>query len=76
MTDKHEKIGTDGDKMEKLINYQMHIHYHKKASFWKRKNLSQVTVKQSTVFFLWIIAFKTDPRSNWEIQMDWENEKW
>ena len=33
MTDKHEKIGTDGDKMEKLINYQMHIHYHKKASF-------------------------------------------
>ena len=37
MTNKHEKIGTDGDKMEKLINYQMHIHYHKKCLFEKEK---------------------------------------
>ena len=43
------KIETDRDKMENLIKCHIHKQYHKKASFWKRK-LSQVTVKQSTVF--------------------------
>ena len=32
------KIGTDRDKLEKLIKYCMYIQYHKKKSFWKRKN--------------------------------------
>ena len=44
------KTGTDRDKMEKLINYHMHVQYHESV-FLKKKNLSQVTVKQSTVFF-------------------------
>ena len=35
----------------------MHLKYHKKLVF--EKELSPVTVKQSTVFFLWMIAFKT-----------------
>ena len=36
--------------MEKLIKYHMHVQYYKKRLFEKEK-LSQVTVKQSTVFF-------------------------
>ena len=66
------KIETDRDKMKKLIKYHMHVQYHKKHLFEKEK-LSQVTVKQSTVFFLWMIAFKT-PTPDWEIQTDWEND--
>ena len=35
------KIGTDCDKMEKLIKYKMHEQYHK-GIFLKEKKLSQV----------------------------------
>ena len=45
----NEKIGTEFDKMEKLIKYHMHVQHHKKRLFEKEK-LSQVTVKQFTVF--------------------------
>ena len=45
------KIGTDRDEMEKLIKYYMHVQQHIKIIFLKKKWLSQVTVKQSTVFF-------------------------
>ena len=41
------KIGTDQDKMEKLIKYYMHVQIHIKSIFLR---LSQVTVKQFTVF--------------------------
>ena len=51
----------------------MHVQYHKKRLFEKGK-LSQVTVKQSTVFFSLNDRFKNIPRPNWEIQMDWEND--
>ena len=44
------KVGTDCDKMDKLIKYHIHLQYHKKCVFEKEK-LSQVTVKQSTAFF-------------------------
>ena len=44
------KTGTDHDKMEKLIKYDMHIQYHEKCLF-KRRKLSQVAVKQSIFFF-------------------------
>ena len=30
-----------------------------KSIFLKKKKLSQVTVIQSTVFFIWMVAFKT-----------------
>ena len=66
------KIGTDCDKMEKLIKYHMHVQYHTKCLFEKEK-LSQVTVKQSSFFSL-NDRFKNIPRPNWEIQMDWEND--
>ena len=46
--------------------------YHKKRLFEKEKH-SQVTVKQSTVFFSMNDSFEKTPRTNWEIQMDWEN---
>ena len=39
MIDKHEKIVTDHDKMEKLISYLMHVQYHKKCLFEKEKKL-------------------------------------
>ena len=35
----------------------MHLEYHKKRLF--EKELSQVTLKESTVFFFLMIAFKT-----------------
>ena len=44
------KIRADLDKMEKSINYHMYVQYHKK-NLLKKKKLSQVTIKQSTVFF-------------------------
>ena len=31
------KIGTDNDKMEKLIKYNMHVQYHKKRLFEEKK---------------------------------------
>ena len=31
------KIGTDCEKMEKLINNHMHVQYHKKCLFEKKK---------------------------------------
>ena len=34
-----------------IIEYHMHVQYHKKHLFEKEKKLFQVTVKQSTVFF-------------------------
>ena len=36
------KIETDCDEMEELINYNMHVQYHK-SIFLKKKTLSQVT---------------------------------
>ena len=39
------KIGTDRDKMEKLIIYHMHVQFHRKHLVEKEKKLSQVTVK-------------------------------
>ena len=52
MIDKKKwKIGTDRDKMEKIIKYYMHVQQHIRNIFLKRGRLSQVTVKQSTVFF-------------------------
>ena len=38
------KIGTDRDKMEKLIKYNMHVQYHKsvffkKKTFWSNKTI-------------------------------------
>ena len=50
------KIGTDHDKMEKLIKYNM-MYNTIKAFFWKKKAFSS-KVKQFT-FFLWMVAFKT-----------------
>ena len=44
------KTETDSDKMDKLLKYYMHVQNYKKRLFEKEK-LSQVTVKQSTVFF-------------------------
>ena len=44
------KIETDSDKMDKLLKHYMHVQNYKKRLFEKEK-LSQVTVKQSTVFF-------------------------
>ena len=38
------KIGTDCDKIEKLIKYHIHVWSHKKRLFEKEK-LSQVIVK-------------------------------
>ena len=35
------KLGTDHDKMEKSIKYNMHVQYHK-CLFWKKKKLSEV----------------------------------
>ena len=32
------KIGTDHDKMEKLMKYHMHVQYHKKHLFKKEKS--------------------------------------
>ena len=56
MIDKERwKIRTNCDKMEKLSNTSC----ISKSVFLKKKKLSRVTVKQSTVFFLWMIAFKT-----------------
>ena len=39
-----------------------------KSIFVKKKNLSEVTIKQS-VFFM-SDSFENTPRPNWEIQMD------
>ena len=37
------KIGTDCDKMEKLIKYNMPVQYHKKCLLWEKKQkLSKV----------------------------------
>ena len=36
------KVGTDCDKMEKLIKYNMHVQYHRRFIL-KKKELSQVT---------------------------------
>ena len=44
--------------MEELIKYHMHVNIIK-SIFSKKKKLSQVLVKQPTVFFLRMIAFKT-----------------
>ena len=38
------KIGTDCDKIEKLIKYQMHVQYHK-TCLSENERLSQVTEK-------------------------------
>ena len=34
------KIGADRDKMEKLIKYHIHVHYHIKRFFEKEKTSS------------------------------------
>ena len=43
------KIGAGQDKMEKLIKYHMYVQYHKKHP---KKKLYQVTIKQSSFFFM------------------------
>ena len=43
------KIGTDCDKMEKLIKYNMRVQYHKSISL-KKKNTFSCNVKQFTFF--------------------------
>ena len=48
------KIGTDYDKIETLI---MPVQYHKKCLLEKKSFSSNI--KQSSVFFLWMVAFKT-----------------
>ena len=40
------QIGTNHDKMEKVIKYYLHVKKH----HFLLKELSQVTIKQSTVF--------------------------
>ena len=50
------------------MKYHMHVQYHKKHLFKKEKS-SEVTIKQSTVFFM-NDSFENTPRPNWEIQMD------
>ena len=50
----------------------MHVQYHKKCLF-EKEILSQVTIKQSTVFSL-NKGLKNTHRHNWKIQMDWKNE--
>ena len=42
-----------------------------KSIFLKKKNLSQVTVKQSIAMN---DSLLNKPKPNWEIQMDWEND--
>ena len=64
------KVGADGDKMEKIIKYNICKYNIIKISFWKRTFSSNV--KQFTFFFLGMVALKT-PRRNWEIHMDWES---
>ena len=58
------KVGTDCDKMEKFLKYHMHVPYLKSVIF-KKKKLSKVTIKKSTVFYL--NKFKNTPRPNWEM---------
>ena len=43
------KIGTDCDKMEKLIKYNTHVQYHKSV-FLKKKKAFSGKVKQFTFF--------------------------
>ena len=47
------KIGTDCDKMEKLIKYDMHVQYHKNISLKKKKNTFSCSVKQFTFLNEW-----------------------
>ena len=52
------KIGTELDKMGKLIKYHIHVRYHKKHYFKKEKTFSS-NHKIIHCCFLWMIAFKT-----------------
>ena len=54
------KIGAELNNMEKLTKTTF-IYNIIKSVFLKKKNISQVTVKQSTVFFLWMITLETHP---------------
>ena len=45
-----------------------------KCIILKKKKLSQVASKQSTVFFYELTPFKTHLDLIGEIQMDWEND--
>ena len=47
------KIGTDRDKMEKLIKYHMHVYYHKKRFFEKDKTSSSNREIIHCFFFKW-----------------------
>ena len=58
------KVGTDCDKMEKFLKYHMHVPYLKSV-FFKKKKLSKVTIKKSTVFYM--NKFKNTPSPNWEM---------
>ena len=60
------KIGTDRDKMEKLIKYKC---MNNTWSFLLKKKKLSSNRKIIRSFFLWIIS-----RPNWEIQMDFEND--
>ena len=59
--------------MEKLIKYHMHVQYHKKRLFEKEKTFSS-NRKPTHCFFSMIDSFSNTPRSNWNIQMNWEND--
>ena len=73
MIDKEiRKIGTNRDKMEKLIKHNMSVQHHKKCLL-EKKQLSQVTLN-NPLFSSLNDSFKNTSRLNWEIQMVWENE--
>ena len=46
------KIGTDCDKIEKLIKYYMHVQYHKKC-LSEKERLSQVTANNPVFLYEW-----------------------
>ena len=46
------KIGTDCDKLEKLIKYSMYVQYIKKAQIKKKKKFSS-NVKEFHCFFFY-----------------------
>ena len=57
------KIGTDCNKMEKLIKYNIYVQYYNKSIFLKKKkkkkNIISNKIKKLTVFFLLMASFKT-----------------
>ena len=67
------KIGTDHDKMEKLIKYHLHVQYHKNHLLEKEKTFP-CNHKTIHSFCSMNDSFHYTPRPNWENKMDWEND--